>query len=93
MSTHLYLDYEDPLDAARWLAEKGADPLESTAYTLIDIAESLRHITARPHRKDTMTDTDPTLTLLRELQCRVDDLAARVAHLAERIEKPSSGGA
>lgn len=34
-----------------------------------------------------MTD-DPTLTLLRELQCRLDDLAAQVAHLAERIEQP-----
>lgn len=32
-----------------------------------------------------MTD-DPTLTLLRELQCRVDDLAAQVAHLRQRID-------
>lgn len=31
-----------------------------------------------------MTD-DPTLTLLRELQCRLDDLAAQVAHLSQRI--------
>ena len=29
---------------------------------------------------------DPVLTLLRELQCRVDDLAVQVAHLIERSD-------
>lgn len=29
---------------------------------------------------------DPVLTMLRELQCRVDDLATQVAHLVERSD-------
>ena len=85
-------EHSDALEAAEWIAEYGGEPSEATHFALIDIARSLRLIVAPPqHRGEEVSTTDPTLTLLRELQCRLDDLAAQVAHMSQRINRRPGG--
>ena len=78
--------FDDPLEWAAYWHVRGSHE-DVLNLTLIDIADSLRQIVAPPQpRGEEVSTTDPTLTLLRELQCRLDDLAAQVAHLSQRID-------